>query len=43
VVDSKKTSESERSSIKKELEEKLRERFKTAKILITVDLDVAIL
>jgi len=43
VVDSKKTSESERSAIKKELEEKLRERFKTARILITVDLDVAIL
>ena len=43
VVDSKKTSDKDRISIKKELEEKLRERFKTAKILITVDLDVAIL
>lgn len=43
VVDSKKTSDAERAAIKKELEEKLRERFKTAKILITVDLDVAIL
>ncbi len=43
VVDSKKTSEKDRLDIKMELEKKLHERFKTARIMITVDLDVAIL
>lgn len=43
VVDSKNTSEITRSLIKMQLEEKLRERFKTAKIKITIDLDVAVL
>lgn len=43
VVDSKNTSEITRSLIKMQLEEKLRERFKTAKIKITLDLDVTIL
>lgn len=43
VVDSKKTTEKDRAAIKKELEKRLRSRFKTARIMITVDLDVAIL
>lgn len=43
VVDSKNTTEMSRSLIKMQLEEKLRERFKTAKIKITLDLDVTIL
>ena len=43
VVDSRNTSEKDREAIKNELEEKLHERFKTARIMITVDLDVAVL
>jgi len=43
VVDSRKTSEQDREAIRKELEEKLHQRFKTARIMITVDLDVAVL
>lgn len=43
VVDSSNTSEEDRSAIRKELEEKLHDRFKTARIMITVDLDVAVL
>ncbi|MFH5834676.1 cation diffusion facilitator family transporter [Proteiniclasticum sp. C24MP] len=43
VVDSRNTSEKDRSEIRKELEEKLHQRFKTARIMITVDLDVAVL
>lgn len=43
VVDSKHTTENEREEIRKTLEAKLKDRFRTAKILITVDLDVAIL
>ncbi len=43
VVDSKNTTEISRSLIKMQLEEKLRERFKTAKIKIILDLDVTIL
>ncbi len=43
VVDTKNTTDLSRSLIKMQLEEKLRERFKTAKIKITLDLDVTIL
>ncbi len=43
VVDSRNTTEKDRTEIRKELERRLRSRFKTARIMITVDLDVAIL
>ncbi len=43
VVDSKNTTDLSRSLIKMQLEEKLRERFKTTKIKIALDLDVTIL
>lgn len=42
VVDSKNTTEDSRQKIKKELEAKLHEKFKTARIMITIELDVTI-
>ena len=42
VVDSKNTTEEQREAIKEELEEKLHEAFKTARILITIELDVTL-
>ena len=43
VVDSKNTTEKDRAAIKKELKAKLHDRFQTARIMITVDLDVQVL
>jgi len=42
VVDSKNTTEESREKIRKELEEKLHEEFKTARIMITIELDVTV-
>lgn len=43
VVDSKETSAADRIKIKKTIEDKLKEKYSKAKILIDIDLDVAIL